>query len=152
VRPNIPPGVYTVVLRGRAQVGRGRPNPFGGQNLGIVQPASPVTITVLPRRLDDIAVAPLKLKVQPGGQAEVLVKVGRKLAFYTGEFKVELVTPKSKGIHAEETSIPAGKDRTKLTVEVDPEVKPGTAVDVMVRISATVNNTIIKQESRLNVV
>jgi hypothetical protein len=149
IRPNVRPGVYTLVLRGRT-FNRGRPR--FAQEPGIVQTAPPIRLTVLPRRLDDVAVSPLKLKLQAGSQAEVLVKVGRKFAFFAGKYKVELVAPaKTEGIKAEEVTIPAGKDRAKLTLEVDPEVKPGTNVTLIVRVTAMVNNTTLKQETRLNV-
>jgi hypothetical protein len=150
IQPNIPPGVYTLVLRGRAQFVAGRKKNRPGQAI-IVQPASPITITVLPRQLATVSLSPGKLKVEAGSQTEVLVKIAQKYAFFAGEFKVQLVSSKTKGFRAEEVTIPEGKDRAKLTVEVDPEVKPGTSASLIVRVTALVNDTPIQQDTRLDV-
>jgi hypothetical protein len=151
IPPNVPPGVYTVVLRGVAQTGGRRGIPFG-QNFGIVQPASPITFTVIPRRLDRVALAPTKLKVRPGSQTEVLVKIPDNYRFIPGGFKVQLVSRSSfKGITAEEAAIPEGKERAKLVVAVEEDVKPGATVNLVVRVKAVVNKTTISQDVNLNV-
>jgi hypothetical protein len=152
IGPNVPPGVYSVVFRAQAQFFTGGKR-RRGQLLSLVESAPPISLTVLPRQLAGVSLSPPKVRVEPGGRAEVLVKVARRYKYLAGEFKVRLVSPsKEKGIHAAEVTIPAGKDRAKLVIEVDPEVMAGARSNFIVRVSGRLGGKgPINQEARLTV-
>ena len=59
VPANTPPGVYTIVLRGTAQIPMEK-DPRQGQKqpTNVVLPSTPVTLTVLPKTLGTVALAP----------------------------------------------------------------------------------------------
>src|SRR5262249_15043839 len=69
------PGTYTIVLRSQAQfpfkdaLGRPRNPPI------VVQPATPVVLTVLPKSLATVAVSVPQPNLKAGGQTEVQVRV-----------------------------------------------------------------------------
>jgi hypothetical protein len=153
IRPNVPPGVYSLVIQAQAQFflggKRGR-----GQLLSLMESAQPISLTVLPKQLAGVSLSPPKVNIEAGGRAEVLVKVARRYKFLASEFKVQLVCPASeKGIHAAEATIPAGKDQVKLVIEADPEVIAGARSNFIVRVSARINGKgPINQEARLTVI
>ena len=61
VRPNAPPGAYTVVVRGQATISLTRDNANGikqPQNTLVIQPSEPITLLVLPKQLATVSVNP----------------------------------------------------------------------------------------------
>src|ERR1051326_1631422 len=82
----VPPGVYSIVLRGNAQfqfekVAKGRK-----LNTGIVYPSQPITVTVVPTSLGAVTASGGNAKIGAGG--EVTIKVTRTNG-YTGEYKLK---------------------------------------------------------------
>jgi hypothetical protein len=47
VRPNVPPGVYTIVFRGQAQFQHAKEGSKQKQNVTVVLPSPPLTLTVV---------------------------------------------------------------------------------------------------------
>jgi hypothetical protein len=153
VRPNALPGTYNVVLYGLAQ------SPFskGGQanqkrNAFIAEPSTPIQVTVLPKQLAQVQLSTNNVNVRAGKEAEVTVRVNRMYDF-DGEFKVELVLPSgTKGLHAEETTIPAGANEGKLVLRADADTGSGNRGTFAVRATAVVHEkTTVAQEAKLNV-
>jgi hypothetical protein len=151
IRANVPPGVYSLVLRGLAQAQPIRRGQFPGNLSGaVVQPAAPIKLIVLPRQFVNFRLAPNNLRVKAGDRAEVVVQVARRFDFFTGAIKVQLLS-KVKGIRASEVTLPAGKDRVTLTVDTE-GAEPGTRAEVVVRVSAEVGGKVpVTQEARLGV-
>jgi hypothetical protein len=150
---NVQPGTYTVVFRGLAQVPVVRDaRTKQRQNLALIQPSNPVTVTVLPRQVARLSVDPGGASLKPGREAQLTVRVQR-LANYDGEFKVELVIPSgTKGIHAEEVTIPKGKDQAKLVIEAEEDATPGNRGNLVVRATARLKGKVsLTQEARINV-
>jgi hypothetical protein len=153
VGPNTPPGVYNIVLRGQTQVLYSKdPGGAGKQNIFVVQPAAPVTLTVVPRALANLNLSTNNVTVKIGTQAEVVVRVAR-LFSYAGEFKVQLVLPPGvTGVEAADVVIPAGMDTAKLVVRVPAAAAPGFRGNLLVRATALWNGKVaIPHEARFNV-
>ncbi len=156
VGPNVQPGVYNVVLRASAanvpfvRDPNATPKP-PSVNLTLVEPAAPLTITVLPRVVGTLTLATPNPTLKVGGEVAVVVKVAR-LYDYAGEFKVSLVPPASvKDVTAEEVVIPAGKDEATLTLKAPATAAPGGRNDLVVQAVALVNGNVpTKQEVKFN--
>jgi hypothetical protein len=153
VGPDVPPGVYNIVLRGQAQVPYNKdPASKAKQPTFVVQPSNPVSITVLPRSLAQLALSNPNLTLKVGGKVEVLVRVARQFN-YAGEFKVRLVLPPGvQGVSAREVTIPAGGTEAKLVIEAPADAKPGVRGNLTVRAVALFNGKVpTNHEVKLNV-
>jgi hypothetical protein len=152
IGPNAPPGRHTIVLRGVALYAFSRPGQKQKQNLVVIEPSTPVVVTVLPKQVATVALAPNNAAVKPGRETAVVVKVNR-LYDFDGEFKVELVLPPGlKGVHAEEASIPAGADEVKLVLRADADASPGNRGTFAVRTTAVMDGKhTVTQEAKLGV-
>jgi len=140
VKANTPPGNYTLVFRGTAQIPFGK-DPAKKANANVVLPSTPVVVTVLPKSLGTVTLTPPAGTGKLGGTAEVTVKVAR-LYDFGGEFKVELVLPpNAKGITAPEVTIPAGKDEAKLVINLAADAPPGNLQGLLVKATAMFNGT-----------
>jgi hypothetical protein len=142
-----------VVLRGAMQFPFSK-DPMAKQktNLNLVQPANPITLTVLPNQVAKLAVSNADATLKIGSQTELVIKVTR-LHSYAGDFKVRLVLPTdSKGISAEETTIPAGKEEAKLLLRAAADAAPGNRTNLIVRAVATLQGNIpVPHETKINV-
>lgn len=136
-KPNVVPGVYSIVLRGQAQVPFSKdPTAKQKPNITVAQPATPVTLTIFPKQVATVSVAPNAPKATVGRETEVTVKVARMYDF-AGEFRVELVLPPgTKGISSEPVTIPAGRDEAKLVLKVASDAPTGNRGNLIVRASA----------------
>jgi hypothetical protein len=147
------PGTYTIVLRATAQVPFNK-NPMDKNRppVNVVQPSTPVNLTVLPKTVANVALTVPNPNIKAGTQAEVVVKVAR-LHDYKGELKVQLVVPANlKGISAADAVIAAGKDEVKLVVQVPADAAPGPRNDLVVRATAILNGNVpAVQEAKFNV-
>lgn len=153
VRPNAPPGTYTILFRGQAVL----PNmaPAVGQRRGgvaLVQPATPVTITVVPQLLATPTLAPGTVTVMPGKEAPVTVRI-KRLNAYRGPCRVQLVVPPEvKGIEADEVTIPEGKDEAPLVLRAAADAAPGPRPGLAVRVIVLWDGKVpVRQESKLAV-
>ncbi|MFO0845556.1 MAG: PPC domain-containing protein [Gemmataceae bacterium] len=150
---DVPPGVYNVVLRGQTQVpynkdsqSKQRPNVF------VVQPSAPLAVTVLPKSLAQLSLSTTSATVKAGGQGEVVVRVQRRFNF-DGEFKVKLELPNgAAGLEASEVTIPRGQNEAKLVLKAQPDAKPGSRTNLVVKATALFNGkTPTAHEAKLNV-
>jgi hypothetical protein len=152
VNNQVPPGVYTIVLRSQSQVPYNR-DPAAKQkpNVNVVQYSAPVTLTVLPKELARLSLSTQSPSVKAGAQADLIVRVNR-LHNYDGEFKVEVVLPpNTKGVEVAGAVIPAGKDEAKLVVKVPAGATPGGRNNLVVRATAMSYGHPIKHEAKFNV-
>lgn len=153
VKANAHPGVYTIVLRGDAQVPFVR-DPMTKQKANV--PASafsdPVEITVLPTTLAKVTAGQIPNGVvKVGKTGEMLVKVDRQYDF-AGAYKVKYVPPMGvKGVSAEEVTIPAGKDEVKLVFKADADAKPGAVNNGLVVVTAVYDGKhTVTHEAKVN--
>jgi hypothetical protein len=153
VKSSVAPGSYNLVLRGAVEL------PFSKDPLAkhkgkvkVIQPANPITLTVLPNQVAKLAVKDPHLTLKAGAQTELRLKVTR-LHSYTGAFKVRLVLPAEiRGIIADETTISAGQDEATILLRAPPEATPGNRMNLVVQAVATINgSTPLTHEARINV-
>jgi hypothetical protein len=152
VNNQVPPGVYTIVLRSQSQVPFNR-DPAAKQkpNVNVIQYSAPVTLTVVPKELARLSLGNQSPAVKAGAQADLMVRVNR-LFNYDGEFKVEVVLPpNTKGVEVAGAVIPAGKDEVKLVVKVPAGAAPGARSNLVVRATAVTHGRPIKHEVKFNV-
>jgi hypothetical protein len=151
VRPNTPPGDYTIVFRGQAFMGNAPPK--GKPNAGAVyvQPATPVTITVTGRETASVSVTPNTVKLRPGDRTKLVVKVVRP-ANYSGPLRVQLVVPDGvEGLETAAVSIPAGQDEGRLVIKIADDATPGQRAGLVVRVEGgPKGKTLFKQDVKLN--
>jgi hypothetical protein len=139
VKTSAPPGTYTLVLKGVAQV------PFvkdpmskqKGPNVPAEEFSEPIVVNVIPSSVAKLSVTNLPNNtLKLGAKGELTVKVERQHNF-TGEFKVKLTLPKGvERVTVADATIPAGKDEAKLVVEADDDAKPGAVTDATITVTA----------------
>ena len=142
--------MYSVVLRGEAQIPTKAATKGTPRALNASQPSTPVTLTVLPKQLAMLTIQPATSKAKPGDSAAVVVKVARMHDF-AGAFQVELVAPpEAKGIEAEPATIPAGKDEATLTLRVAAGAAKGARTGLVVRATGLfLGRAAVVQEAKL---
>ena len=151
---NFLPGHYTLVFRSFAPIPYNRdPNNKQRPNVNVVQSATPLLLTVVPRKLADLTVPNANVTLKAGAQAEVVVRVNR-LHEYTGEFAVTLLpgpdTP--PGLVVEPTEIPAGQNEAKLRIRAEPNAAPGNRQNLVLRVVGQYDGNVpISHETKINV-
>ena len=100
--------------------------------------------------LAKVTATPQNVKVQPGKDVEVVVRVARQFDL-PASFKVEAIFPPNvKGLSAKEVSIKADQDEAKLIFSASPQATVGANQSVTVRFTAMFNDTIpIVHEAKL---
>jgi hypothetical protein len=154
VNQNTPPGVYNIVLRSQMQFNGYSKEPKNPkvrkQNILVVQPSTPITLTIIPKLLARVTVATPQPNIKVGGQTEVVVRVNRQFN-YDGEFKVKLELPGNSSLSAPEVTIPAGQTEVKVVVKATANAAPGGRGNLIARATALFNGkTPIVQETRFN--
>lgn len=146
---NATPGVYSLVLRGTAQMQYEKVPKGPKVNTGLLQPSLPITLTIAPSSLGSVQATAGNAKI--GATADIVVKVSR-LQNYAGEYKVKLILPAgTKGLTADDVVIPAGKDEAKVTVKIAADVKPGAVNNLVVQATALFDGkTPIASEAKFN--
>jgi hypothetical protein len=151
---NFLPGDYTIVFRSFAAIPYNRdPNSKQKPNANVVQTATPLLLTVLPKKLADLTVPNPNPALKVGTQTEVLVRVNR-LYDYEGEYTVTLLpsTDTPPGLVVEQAVIPAGKNETKLLLRAEPDAPPGNRQNLVVRVVANYHENVpISHETKINV-
>lgn len=121
------PGLYTLTLRGVAQV------PFVKDPMAKQKPnvpaegfSTPITVLVVPNSLGKFTTGPLPNNtLKLGSSTDLPIKVER-LYDFAGEYKVSFVPAKEAGgVTAADVVIPAGKDEAKLVLKTAGDAKPG---------------------------
>src|SRR5262249_14485965 len=117
VKPNVPPGVYNLVVRGVSQVPFAKdPKAAQKPNVSVTETLPPIKLTVY-NTVADVSVNNANVTIKPGMDVELVVKVNR-LHAYAGDFKVQLVLPQGfAGVTAPEVTIPANANEAKLVLK-----------------------------------
>jgi hypothetical protein len=147
-KPNAPPGPYTVALFATAQIQYERPGGAKGKRpTTLEQAVTPVTVQVIPASLGRVNASPAAGKVVGGSAIDVNVKVERQNDF-AGEYKVKLVLPpNTKGVTADEATIPAGQTEGKLVLKAAADVAAGQLANLAVQATGVYEKVPITTES-----
>jgi hypothetical protein len=147
---NAPPGTYTIVLKAMAQIQYEREGTKGKKPATVEQAGTPVTVHVVPLALAKVTAAPTG-NLKGGASSEVVVKVERQFD-YAGEFKVKLVLPpNTRGVTADDVTIPAGRSEAKVVVKAAPDVAAGQFQNVTVQATGQYDGKVaITQEAKFN--
>lgn len=153
VKPNAPPGAYSVQLRGDTLIQYLRDPAMKDKKtpVTVLGYASPITVTVLPTALVKLtATAPPALK--PGDTGELVLKLER-LNDFAGELKVKVTFPKeATGLSAKEVTVPAGATEVKVPVTAAADAKPGTVQNAIVTAVGKVHEKFdIPHDAKFNV-
>lgn len=139
---NVPPGTYSMVLRGTGQVPytKDTKNPKAAKaNLPVLDPSPAIQLTVLPRPMD-LAVTPNPPTVKKGESVAVKVTVNR-VNNYKGPVTLALTLPPGlAGITAAPVTVAPDKNDAMVTIAVAANVLPGDKTLLTIRGTATVNN------------
>lgn len=148
----IPPGNYTVFLRGQTQpINPKNPQPPPkGAPPNIVQTSMPVTVTIVPKQLGKLTATPANAKVSAGKNVEVTVRLARQFDLPLS-LKVEAILPPNvKGVEAKPATINAGEEETKLVFMIAPDAAVGPAPSITIRATAMFNgDTPVAHETKL---
>lgn len=154
VKPNAPPGRYSVALRGetQVQVARDPQDPNKKSPAFVAQHTEPMELTVLPTELAKVAVKPPEgNKIEQGQTGEITVTVDRQHG-YQDPLEVELKFPdNAKGVSAKKVTIPKGESTIAVPIEVKGDANPGGINNVQVLVVGKVHNKFdISQEAKFN--
>jgi len=150
VKSTAAPGTYTLVLNGQAQGAQMQKNNRKPPPGGISQPSTPISITVLPKQLAKLTVTPTPVKIEPGKEATLMVKVSRLYEF-EGPFEVSVVLPgENRGLQAEDVKIAAGKNEARLVFSVAAGT-PARTINVTVRAAADFQGHAIVHEVKVGI-
>jgi hypothetical protein len=121
-------------------------------NINVVQPSTPITVSVLPKQLANVTVANTNVNLKQGTNAEVVVKVAR-LFDYNGEFKVKvMLPPNAAGISSDEVTIPAGQSEAKIVLKATADAAVINLQNLVVQATAMYEGKVpTMQETKLNV-
>jgi hypothetical protein len=148
----IPPGNYTVFLRGQTQpVNPKNPQPPPkGAPPNIVQVSMPVSVTIVPKLLGKFTATPANAKVSAGKDVEVTVRLARQFDLPLS-LKVEAILPPNvKGVSAKPATINASEEEAKLVFTIAPDAPAGAVPSITIRATAMFNgDTPIVHETKL---
>lgn len=126
-----PPGTYTIVLQATAPIQVEQPMGKGKRPAQVEQAVTPVTINVIPSALAKVTASPTG-NLRGGSASDLVVKVERQNG-YDGEYKVKVVLPaNTKGVTADEVTIPAGQNEVKVPLKAAADVAAGQLAGVSV--------------------
>jgi Bacterial pre-peptidase C-terminal domain len=152
VPSNVPMGTYNFVFRGFAAIPFSKDSQAKQKSVNVVQPSTPVLVTVLPRQVAQLSVSNGNPTVKAGKQTEIVVRVSRQNE-YADAFKVKLLLPPGvQGVSADEVTLPAGQNEVKLLLRAHATASPGNRGNLTIEASALVNGTVpLKHETKINV-
>jgi hypothetical protein len=150
---NLAPGTYNLVFRTQTQFAYNKdPKAAQKPNTNVIEAATPVSLTVLPKSVANLSLSTPNPQVKIGNSVQVVLKVTRQFN-YDGDFKVEVVLPAgAKGVTIQAAPIPAGKDDVTLTIKADGDAPPANLQNVTIKAIAMVNGKVpVAHEIKFNV-
>lgn len=138
----VPPGNYTIFLRGQTQpINPKQPAPKGTPP-NVVNYSMPVSVTIVPKLLGKFTATPAASKVSVGKQVEVTVKLARQYDLPLALNVEAIIPPNVKGVSAKGVTIKAGEDEAKITFTVAPNATIGATPTITLRATAMFNDTV----------
>jgi hypothetical protein len=151
VGAGVPPGTYTIALRGTAPIPFNKDPKGPKQQLNVVEYSNAAVITVAPKSVVALALGNATATVKAGAPAECVVKLTRQ-GNYDGPFIVEVMLPAGiTEIKLASDTVPAGQNEAKLSIAVPEDAAPGNRGDFVVRATALYNGIPIVHETKFNV-
>src|SRR5262249_550731 len=134
LKATMPPGPFTLVLRGTTTAAVRDPQGRQRPNVALTEASAPVTLRVVPKQVAEVTLTPKNVTLKSGGDVEVVVKVTR-LYGYEGPLQLQLFVPPEagKGVTADEVTIPTGKDEAKMILRAAAGTPQGQRNGVLVR-------------------
>jgi hypothetical protein len=133
VKGNAAPGTYSIVLAASAQLQLAGPK--AKRPATVEQAVTPIIVQVVPTSLARVNASPAG-KLIGGMTAEIAVKVERQNE-YVGEYKVKVLLPMgTKGVTADDVTIPAGQTDAKILLKAAPDAAAGQLANVSVQVTA----------------
>lgn len=145
-----PPGNYTVFVRGQTQpINPKQPAPKGAPP-NIVQVSMPVSVTIVPKILGKLTIAPTNPKLSLGKDVEVTVRFARAYDLPL-DLKVEVILPPTiKGVTTKNATIKSGEDEATVVFSAAPNATVGQTPQITVRATAMFNGEVpIVHEAKL---
>jgi len=133
---NVPPGIYTFVLRATGAFPFSKdPNAKQKPSINLIEPSNPITVLVRP--------APVNLNVdakggaiKQGGSLEIEVSVARQNGF-AGPVSIALTAPGNLKLSSATVALAESQSNAKLVIQSAKDSPPGAAPQVFVRSVAT---------------
>lgn len=144
----VPPGNYTLVLRGQTQaVAPKQPLPKGGP-ANIVEHAPPISLIIVPKQVFDLTAPGEAINLDRGKNVESVVKLNR---LFPSDGPIEIVLgPGAKGITLDPLKLKGDETEVKLKFHAAADAPVGTA-NVTVRISGRVHDFDIANDAKLSI-
>jgi hypothetical protein len=151
VGAGVPPGTYTIALRGTAPIPFNKDAKGPKQPLNVVEYSNAVVITVVPKSVAALALANPAATVKAGAAAECVVKLTRQ-GNYDGPFAVEIAVPAGiSEVTLASATIPVGQNEAKLSIPVPEDAAPGNKAEFSVRATALYSGTPIVHETKFTI-
>jgi hypothetical protein len=136
VPKNVPPGIYTFILRGTGAFPFSKdPNVKQKPNINITEPSNPITLVVRPAPVS-LSVDAKGGEIKPAASLEIDVSVARQNGF-VGPVSLALTSPRSLKLTAAPVLVAASQASAKLVVNAAKDSPPGPAPLVFVRARVT---------------
>lgn len=152
-KPDAPPGSYTFILQGAANVPFTKtPNdPEAKKNpVEVADPSLPIEITIVPRPIE-ITLDPANPTLRPGQSANLKVAVNRHNG-YNGPVRLSLTLPAGlAGLASPEITVPADVAQTVLPVQAASDLPVGDKGGLTVRGLADFGGELVPVDARLQV-
>jgi hypothetical protein len=143
VPKNVPPGIYTFVVRGTGPYPFSKdPNAKQKPNVNLNEPSNPITLTVRPAPVD-LAVNNKGGALKPGGTLEIDVAINRQNG-YSGPCSLAIVAPGSLKLSAAAVTVPDNQNQAKLVIHAAKDSPPGATAGVFVRATVTLRGEAVE--------
>ncbi len=138
----IPPGNYTVFVRGQTQPINPKQPAKGNVPANITQISMPVSVTIVPKSLGKMTALPAAAKVSVGKNVEITVKFARAYDLPLS-LKVEAILPPNlKGVTVKDAIIKPGEEEVKLVFSAAPDATIGATPVITLRATAMFNDMV----------
>ena len=143
VGKNLPPGIYTFVLRGTGHYPFNKdPKAKEKPNINLIEPSNPITVLIRPSPVN-MTVDNKGGALKQGGSLEVDVNIARQNGC-TGAVSLSLVSGPALKLTAAPVSVEAAQTQAKIVIQAAKDSPAGNAIPVVVRAAASVKGEVIE--------
>jgi hypothetical protein len=145
VPKNVPPGIYTFVVRGTGAYPFSKdPQAKQKPNVNLTEPSNPISVTVRPAPVD-LAVNNNGGALKQGDSLQIVVTLTRQNGF-SGPVSLSLAAPGTLKLGAAAVAVANNQTQAKLAICAARDSPPGGAARVFVRATATVRGEAVEVE------
>ncbi len=139
---NVPPGIYTIVLRGTGAYPFNKdPKAKEKPNINLIEPSNPLTLFVQPAPIS-VTVDNKGGAIKQAGSLEIDVSVARQNGF-AGPVALALVSPAAHKLSANAVVLDATGTQAKMVIQCAKDSPPGNPAPVIIRASMNVRGELI---------